>query len=1107
MRRFIALSSSYALTAWILASSPTLAAGVEGYYRFPDVHRETVVFAAEGDLWTVPLAGGLARRLTTHPGEETHPVFSPDGSQLAFSATYEGPTEVYVMPTSGGSPRRLTWEAEASTALGWTPSGEVLYATRHYSTLPNPLLVRVDPDSLERTTVPLYQASDGDFDATGRILYFARPAFHRNNTKRYRGGTARNIWRFASGDTEAINLTADFAGEDHSPMVIGSRIYWVNDRDGTMNVWSMTPEGSEPRQETFHSGWDVKSPSNDESRIVYQLGADLWHLDLSDGSTRRIPINLASDFDQLREKWETDPLEYLTSIDLHPQGRSVALTARGRVFVFPAGQGRSRQLARKPGVRYRDATFLPDGDVLLLSDETGETEFYRLPADGTAAPEQITDDADILRFGGVPSPDGRWLAYTDKNADLNLLDLSDGSTRRVTELREGSGDPSWSPDSQWLAYSERALNTYQQIKLFRAEDGQRATVTSDRTNSESPVWSPDGQWLYFLSDRNLRSLIGGPWGPRQPEPYFDHPMELFQVALQSGLRPSFRPVDELSEDSKDPGEKTHGEGDDGDTDDEAEARPIPAVQIDLAGIQGRLWPVPVPAGNYRNLSTDGKNLYWLSRDSGPEAQWHLKAVEIGPDPDEPATLVSDVLQYILSADSKTLMVRKKGGLFVFPASEKAPAELDEYKVDLSGWSFPISVREDLRQIFVDAWRLERDYFYDPGMHGLDWEAVRDKYRPLVERATTRQEVSDIIGEVVGELSALHISVRGGDHRTGPDEVVVASLGARMSRDSDAGGYRIDHLYLTDPDYPSWRGPLADPYLEIEPGDTLLAINGTPVLSVDDPAVLLRNTQERQVRLRLLDQGSATPRDVVVVPTADERELRYQEWEYTRRLAVEEAGQGQIGYVHLRAMTAANLAEWYRNFYPVFNRRGLIVDVRHNGGGNIDSIILEKLMRRAWMYWQDRVAEPSWNMQYAFRGHMVVLVDELTGSDGEAFAEGFRRLGLGKVIGTRTWGGEIWLSSNNRLSDGGLARAPQNGVYGPEGEWLIEGWGVEPDIVVDNLPHETFQGRDAQLEAAIEHLQALIAEDPRDVPPPPPLPDKSFEYPDPATHPTGSGARP
>jgi tricorn protease len=364
----------------------------------------------------------------------------------------------------------------------------------------------------------------------------------------------------------------------------------------------------------------------------------------------------------------------------------------------------------------------------------------------------------------------------------------------------------------------------------------------------------------------------------------------------------------------------------------------------------------------------------------------------------------------------------------------------------------------------------------------------------VERVTTRDELSDVIGRVVGELSALHTSVRGGDLRSGGDDIHVASLGARLIRAPEAGGYRIDYIYRSDPDYPSELSPLADPVLGISEGDVIRSVNGQEVLAAPAIGALLRN-QGRQVRLTIEPADAGEVRDVMVTPTRDERGLRYRDWQYTRRMKVEEEGEGEIGYLHLTAMSGGNITEFYRSFYPVFNRRGLILDVRRNSGGNIDSIILEQLMRKAWMYWKDRVGEPYWNMQFAFRGHMVVLVDQNTASDGEAFAEGFRRLGLGPVIGMRTWGGEIWLSSSNRLSDGGLARAPMMGVYGPEREWLIEQIGVIPDIEVDNLPHATFNGEDAQLDAAIRYLQERIAEDPRPVPEPPPYPNRGFTYPD------------
>jgi tricorn protease len=678
------------------------------------------------------------------------------------------------------------------------------------------------------------------------------------------------------------------------------------------------------------------------------------------------------------------------------------------------------------------------------------------------------------------------VAYRDNNNDLWVLTVESGEQRRISENREGIGDMAWSSDGRWLAYIMTAMNSFRQIKLYSVEDESVTALTSDRVNSFNVAWGGEGEFLYFLSDRNLRSLVGSPWGTRQPEPYFDKQIEIYHVALGKGHRSPFKPDDELTADDN--------SGDDGQARNNNERQgEVEPVVIDLDGIARRVKKVPVAAGNYFGLDANGDALFWMSRGSGQGARTNLMGLAIGNDGDDPETVVENVRSFELSQDGKKLLVRRGNDLFVVDARPQGAGDIAENRVDLSGWTFPIDVREDWQQIFVDAWRLERDYFYDPGMHGVDWDGTLAKYLPLVDRVTTRGELSDIIGRVVGELSALHTSVRGGDLRQGDDNVRVASLGARLLRDQEAGGYRIDYIYQSDPDYPEEMSPLADPDLDINVGDVIEAVNGVEALAVDHIGALLRNQGSRPVRLRVRPARGGDAREIMVTPTPNESGLRYGDWEYTRRLRVDEETEGSVGYVHLRAMSSGNLTEWYRNFYPVFNRQGLIIDVRRNSGGNIDSFILEKLMRRAWMYWKDRTRQPTWNMQYAFRGHMVVLVDQNTASDGEAFADGFRRLGLGPVIGMRTWGGEIWLSSSNRLTDGGLARAPMMGVYGPEGEWLIEQIGVVPDMVVDNLPHATFNGEDAQLDAAIQYLLGEIENDPRVVPPPPAHPDRGFRY--------------
>ncbi|MFO7866168.1 MAG: S41 family peptidase [Candidatus Aminicenantes bacterium] len=1057
------------------------AASTLGYYQYPALRGETLVFSAEGDIWRVDVQGGTARRLTTHPGEETHPAVSPDGQILAFSATYEGPTEVYTMPIAGGVPTRWTYESDSSIVVGFTPDGRLIYTTRAYSTLPNQQLVAIDLKTNKREVIPLHQAGDGSYDDSSRALYFVRPAFHNNNTQRYEGGTAQNIWKFTDGQTEARNLTADFPGENFSPMWWNGRVYYVSERDGTWNIWSMDEEGRDLKQHTRHEGWNVKSPCLDNGRIVYQLGADLRALDVRSGEDQLIPISLASDFDQLREKWVKEPLDYLTSAHVHPGGESVVLTSRGRVFVAPVGDGRLVRASFKEGIRYRDAVFMPGGQTLLaLSDESGELEFVTMPANGVGEEKPLTHDGEILRFQGHPSPDGKWVAYDDKNNDLWLLNTESKKQTKISLSQEGTGDISWSPDSKWLAFCETAFNTFVQIHLYSVETGEHIPLTTDRVNSMSPAWSPDGRFIYFLSDRNLQSVVSSPWGTRQPEPYFDKPMKIYCLSLQQGVRSPFKPEDELYE----PPETR-------DKQEESAAKEV-SIQIDRENIQRRIREVPVEPGKLAGLEVNDRALFWIERGESYRDPSRLKAVKIGNEDIKAVTVLEGIRNFEMTPNGEKIMLREGNSFYVLDAVPKKIPDLKKGEVNLQGWSYPIDVREDLRQLYIDAWRLERDYFWDPGMHGVDWEAMRDKYLPLVDRITTRRELNDLIGELVGELSALHVSVRGGDLREGPDQIRVATLGARLQRDESAGGYRISYIYKSDPDYPGELSPLADPDLNVRAGDVITGINGQSTLSVRHPRALLRNQAGQQVLVTVKSGETGETRQLIIAPTENEYNLRYNDWQYTRRMEVEEKGEGEIGYVHLRAMGGGNITEWYRNFYPVFKRKGLIIDVRNNRGGNIDAFILGKLIRKAWFYWKPRAGNPYWNMHYAFRGHMVVLCDENTASDGEAFAEGFKRLGLGKVIGTRTWGGEIWLSSNNRLTDRGLARAPQTGVYGPEREWLIEGHGVDPDIVVDNLPHATFKGKDAQLEAAVDYLQEQIRKHPVDIPEPPPYPDKSFK---------------
>lgn len=1094
-----------------------------GYYTYPALRSGNIVFTSEGDLWIVGVSGGVARRLTSDPGIESHAFLSSDGKTVAFSANFEGPTEVYTMPVDGGLPERRTWDG-GSLPAGFAPDGRLMITTARYATLPGTQLVLINGVGA-REIVPLSEAAQAAYSPDDHNLFFTRWFKQPSETKRYKGGTAESIWKF-DGHNEAVSLTADWPGASSHPMFWNGRVYFLSDRDGIMNVFSMDEEGHNLKQESHQRIFDVSAASIDDGRIVYACGADLWLLDLKSDHEQIIPITLASDFDQLREHWVKKPIDYLTAFHISPDGTSAVFTARGEVFTLPLRSGRIVKVAANSAVRFREARFLPDGkNILALSTETGETEFWKFPANGEGKPEQWTHDAHVLRWDGVVSPDGTWLAHHDKDEHLWLFNTKTKQEKLVATSMNGDfGDLHWSPDSKWLAFGASADNQFLQIKVFNVNSSEIKEITSDRYNSVSPAWSSDGKWLYFLSDRMLKTTVESPWGPRQPEPFFDHQLKIYQLALVSDLRSPFLPPDELHPDSankpdekksdeKKPEEKSKDNkpGESAKTADQAKQsgdekkdekkneKPIPEVKIDFTDMALRLSEVPAPPGNYGSLQATEKRLCWLNDPDNTQKHLAVQCLDLANNGDDVDTVISDVKNFEISENRKKILVRKNDDFFIFdsdvkPAALADPKALAKASINLAPWTFSTKPVDEYRGLFMDAWRLERDYFYDRNMHGVDWVAMRDRYLPLVDRVASRDELNLVIAQMVGELSVLHTFVVGGDARKPDDQVEIASLGARLRRDEKAGGFVVDHIYAHDPDLPNQAPPFARPESLVREGEVIVSIDGQDLLGVTDERVLLRGKAGAQVLLRV-KAASGAMRYVLVVPIKerDEARLRYAEWEYSRRLMVDSASNHTIGYVHLQAMGSDDIDQWAREFYPIFDRQGLIIDVRHNNGGNIDSWLLAKLLRQAWFYFQPRVGNPSWNMQDAFRGHIVVLCDQHTASDGEAFTEGFKRLKLGKVIGTRTWGGEVWLSFDNTQADNGIASAAELGVYGPDGKWLIEGHGSDPDIVVDDLPHSTFNGSDDQLQAALQLLKEEIKADPRPVPPHPPYPDKSFRF--------------
>jgi tricorn protease len=1093
-------AAAAALLAILVAIAPQPApAATDGYYRFPSLHGETIVFTAEGDLWTVAAGGGTAKRLTTHPALETQARISPDGRQVAFVASYDGQPDVYVMPIGGGEPKRLTFEGPRVILSGWTPDGRVAYASDNAVGPSWRFMPRlVDPATLQTEELPLADANEIAVAADGTV-YFTRFGLHvtGDNARRYRGGAMAELWQWRPGEPEATRIAPAHGANLMRPMVGEVGLVALSDLDGAYNLAAVDPASGEVRVLTRHAGFEVRSPAIDGHRVVYQHGADLRILDLATGDDRTVPIRLASDFEQRRERFIRNPLNFVTGVTLAPDGSRVAIAARGRAATAGLGPVRRIDLAAPPDARVREAHLSLDGrTVHAIVDADGRSEIVALPADGSPGGRALTRDGSVHRWRLHPSPDGTQIAHEDKKGRLFVLDLDSGRDRLIDESPYAGDAPrdglAWSADGRHLAFARPDSTARRsQIIVVELASGRRATLTSDRYESYAPAFSPDGQWLYFLSDRNFQPTPGSPWGDRNMGPMFDRRTRIYALALDPAARFPFQPRNELSPARDDAEGAERGGGGEGDGErprGRRAERPTPARVTAIAweGLAGRLHEVPVDPGNYSQLATDGERLYVLDRAAAPDARPQLIALPIGDDPGRPKTVADNLAGYALSADRKRLLVIRAGGrgpdaapigdLLIVPAGDRLPEDLAKATVRLGDFQFPVDPGAEWRQMFDEAWRMHRAFSFDPAMRGVDWDAVRARYAPLVARIAERSELDDLLAQMVGEIGLLHSQIRPGELRPDPDAPAPAWLGARL--EAAEGGVRIARIYRTDPELPGERAPLAQPGVDARDGDLIVAVNGRPVGTPGDVLAAIRTRAGQQVLLTLR-RGPATPHRTIVVPIPTERDqaLRYADWVQQVRARVEAAGRGRIGYLHLRAMGPPDVASFAREFHANVEREGLIVDVRRNRGGNIDSWILNALMRRAWAFWQPPLGTPYWNMQQAFRGHVVVLADPLTYSDGETFAAGTRALGIGPVIGRRTAGAGIWLSDRNRLADGGAARIAEFGQFAIDGRWLIEGTGVMPDQTVDNLPVATARGGDAQLDAALAWLERRLAEDP------------------------------
>ncbi|MDX2472920.1 MAG: PDZ domain-containing protein, partial [Candidatus Krumholzibacteria bacterium] len=957
-----------ALTLLVLLNAPALAANEAPLLRTPDIHGDLVVFVHGQDIWSAPAGGGLATRLTIDDGDETAPCFSPDGQLIAFSAQYDGNGDVYVMDRDGGNITRVTYHPGSDRVVGWHPvSGKIMFrATRTTMSRANKLYL-INPDGTGLEEMIMYEAANGSFNADGSQLAYNRIAREARTWKRYQGGMAQDVWVYDFASGQDTRLT-DFIGTDRLPMWIGDAVYFVSDREKTLNVFAVSPTGGEARKITNHNVFDARHASAGPEQIVYEHGGDIMVLDPATGVSRQLEITIGADVPDVRPV-VISVADRISGVDVAARGKTALITARGEVFSVPVKEGRTVNLSRHDGARDHQAVFSRDGrTVAYLSDRNGEYAIWLQDADGSSPAEQLTQHESGYRHTLRWSPDGSKIAFTDETLRLYYADTKSG---KVTEVAKADyenvdvglhnkpiSDYQWSPDSRWLTYSHMNADLLYRVYVHDVKKGTNHEVSTGGYHDFNPTFAADGQHLFFASNRTFNPT----YGDFEWEMVYKDATGIFAVTLAA----DGQPVVPL------PG-----------TEIEAEKK-IFGVDIDFEGLGDRIERLPLEPGNYRNLQAADGALFYLNSTDGDYNRFEFRSL---PARDlsafdfakgESRTVIAGIDSYKLSADGQYIGYTKAHDAGVIAASV---ADAEHEKLDVSDLRLNLNPRHEWRQVFTDAWRFERDFYYDPNYHGLDWPAMRDKYAPLVERAVCRQDVQYIIGELIGELNTSHTYSYGGDNRRQAETVNVGMLGADWQTDGEY--YRLGRI-LTAGDWTrDVRPPLVRPGLDVRNGDYLLAVNGEPVTTARNIYSYFVDLGGRQVSLTFNDKPTMKgAREVVVVPLTSENVLRYHDWVEHNRHVVEAASGGDIGYMHFPDTFNGTAREFGRQYYGQTRKQGLVIDGRNNNGGLDPDIFLQRLGKSLHTFWTRRHSAHQTTPAVVTRAHLALVTNHQAGSGGD-----------------------------------------------------------------------------------------------------------------------------
>lgn len=1050
--------------------------------RYPDIHGDRIVFSYAGDLWLAPLDNSEpARRLTSHPGLELFARFSPDGSRIAFTGQYRGDDQVYVIDAEGGAPQQLTyypspgplparWGTE-NQVYGWTPDGErVVFRSQRHSAIDRRLFTVPVAGGLPES-MPMPRAGSGDYSPDGSAIFYS-PLYRDFRTwKRYQGGWAQNLYVYDLENDSARQVTSDIRTE-RDPVWLNAGMFFVSDRSGTLNLYQLDEDGSW-QAVTEEDTWDIKWASGDgDSRIVYEVEGLIGLYDANDGTSRRLTIRVPDD-EVRRIARRINVKEQLEDFDVSPDGSRAVVTARGDVFSVPVEHGVTRNLTQRGDAHDREAAWSPDGKwIAFISDRSGEEQLYVVDQLGGEARQLGNVDA-VRLYHPLWAPDSSAIALYDHTGIIHVIDLDgDMSVAYASQLGVET-DYQWSPDSKWLTFSVQTQSGNRAIRLWSRDRGSLIEATAGFFNEYGPHFSADGKHLFFLSEREFSPQIGQfEWN------YVgNRATGIFALALNEDSGNPFGPRnDEVGEGKRDKEE-----------DGEDRKESVPPVRIDADGLAGRVIRVPVDANRIQGLMplkdrllyvTTGAFYYGRESDSKPT----LHALDF--EKRESSEIASDVQTVAVSDDGNFVVVRSNNALQRIKIAE--PKEPKSISLDNLYVTRTPAVEWGV--IFDETWRRFRDYFYVSNMHGYDWEALRDRYRPLVEDVSTREDLNTLIGEMIAELNVGHAYIQDGDLQASPRSS-VALLGARFEADQRSGRYRIAHVYEGASAEPKYRSPISEVGVNINSGDYILAIDGHPLTTGQNPYALLTDRGSQPVELTVSDSPDEKhARRVLLDPISSEASLAYLEWVTGNHRYVTAKTDGRVGYLHVPDMGSDGIYEFIKWFYPQMRKEGLVVDVRGNGGGNVSQMLIRRLMQRPLGFGYQAHSEWAWPYpSTSFNGSMAALINENSASDGDIFPYYFREAGLGPLIGKRSWGGVVGISSRGPLLDGGLVFVPEFGAAGMESNWVIEGEGVAPDIEVANDPASD---QDAQLDRGIAEVLRRIEANPTSFPPPPLAPVKT-----------------